>query len=209
MKKIEEINSKLIEFDKQVGWDDLQPEKANQLAQLLVGEAVELMEAISHESHLGLNKYDVALEVADVYIYLQKICLALDIDLLESVEDKMLINKARFLTKDYQQQILSPQPKKQRFYKINNCYSEVKVKDGSSLVCGKLLGVRNQLGSSQDVYVIDEKLQQPIYLKQIVAIVIPRNNQAPIWIAADHELSVTEVDQKLKLVDYLYDIEIV
>lgn len=209
MEKIEEINARLKAFDKQVGWNDLQPEKANQLAQLLVGEAVELMEAISYESHIGLNKYDVALEVADVYIYLQKICLALDIDLLESVEDKMLINKARFLTKDYQQQVISPQPKKERFYKINNRYSELKVKDGSSLIRGKLLGIKNQLGASQEVYVIDDNLQQPVFLKQIVAIVTPRNNQAPIWIAADQELTVSEVDQKLKLVDFLYDIDLV
>lgn len=209
MGKVEEIKSKLIAFDEQVGWDDLRPEKATQLAQLLVGEAVELMESISAESNVGLSKYDVALEVADVYIYLQKICLALDIDLTESVEDKMLINRARFLSKDYQQKVLSPSPKQDRYYKIDNIFSQLDVKIGSPLLCGKLRGIKNQLGNAQDVYIIDENIYQAEFLKKIVAVVVPRNQQSPIWIAADCPLTAEEVNDKLKLVDYLYDIELV
>lgn len=209
MEKIEEIKANLIAFDEQVGWDHLRPEKASRLAQLLVAEAVELMEAISAEDNVGLSKYDVGLEVADVYIYLQKICLALDLDLIESVEDKMLINRARFLSKDYQQKVLSPSPKRDRYYKIDNIYSSLEVKLGSPMLKGKLRGIQNQLGTTQDVYIIDENNEQAEFLKKIVAIVIPRNQMPPIWVAADNPLTASEVNDKLKLVDYLYDIELV
>lgn len=209
MDKINEIKNKLIEFDEQVGWNDLRPEKANKLAMLLVGEAVELQEAINNESQMGMSKYDVGLEVADVYIYLQKICLALDIDLVESIHDKMLINKARFLSHDYQQKVLSPKPRQERFYKITNTYTKQPVKNGDDLICGQLLGVHTQDGCLQRIYVDTKEYDAPEFLKQVVAIVIPRNGKAPIWFAADSKLTVTEIDQKLRLVDYLYDIELV
>lgn len=209
MERLEQIKNNLITFDKQVGWDNLKPEKASELAQLLVAEAVELLEEINNESTTGLNKYDVALEVADVFIYLQKICIALDIDMLESVEDKMLINRARFLNKDYYNKAISPKPKSGRYYKVSNTYNSVEVKNDMPMTTGKLYGITNEQGQSQDIYVIDEDLNKAEYMKKIVAIVIPRNQGPTIWIAADNELEIKQIDDKLKLVDYLYDIELV
>lgn len=209
MERLEEIQKNLISFEKQVGWDSLHAENTSKLAQLLIAEAVELLEEINKESSIGLNKYDVSLEVADVFIYLQKICIALDIDMLECVEDKMLINRARFLNKEYYNKAISPKPKAGRYYKINNTYNKIEVKDDAPMTTGKLYGIKNDIGQNQDVYIIDEELSKVEYMKKIVAIVIPRNQTSPIWIAADNELQISQISDKLKLVDYLYDIELV
>lgn len=209
MERLEQIKENLISFDKEVGWDDLKAENASKLAQLLIAEAVELLEEINNESTIGLNKYDVALEVADVFIYLQKICIALDIDMLESVEDKMLINRARFLNKDYYNKTISPKPKSGRYYKVHNTYSLINVKNDDPMTTGKLHEIRNEQGQSQEIYVIDEDLSKAEYMKKIVAIVMPRNQGPSIWIAADNELEFKQVNDKLKLVDYIFDIELV
>ncbi|WOO87290.1 hypothetical protein RZE82_09255 [Mollicutes bacterium LVI A0039] len=209
MNKVEELKQQLIEFNEQVGWGNLNPESALSLSSLLIGEAQELWEEINNESRIGINKYDVGLEIADIYIYLQKICIALDIDMLEAVEDKMLINRGRFLNNDYQAKVISPTPRANRFYKIKSLHSYIKVAGKPSVICGELSGIQNEQKTAQQVYVLNEDSVQQEYMKLIVGIVHPRDEQAPIWVAADQQLTVDEIDQCLKQVDYLYDIELI
>ncbi len=209
MKKVTTIKQQLIEFNEQVGWDNLNPESASNLASLLIGEAQELWEEINLEDTSGLNKYDVSLEIADVYIYLQKLCIALDIDLLSAVEDKMLINRARFLNEDYQSKRFIRKPKAERFYKIHNKYQTIETKQNGPLICGQLNGIKTSQSEVQQVYVVDDNQSKPEYLKQIVAVITPRNSGHPIWVAADQQLEIKQIDDMLKLVDYLYDIDLI
>ncbi len=208
MEKSEVIKQQLADFNEQVGWDNLRPESAKHLSSLLVGEAHELWEELAKENKAGINKYDVSLEVADVYIYLQKICLALDIDMLSAVEDKMMINKARFLNADYQLGRKNIAPKAGRYYKISNMYKEQETKDGNNLKVGQIIGLKNS-ESNQKVLIFNSAEVKPEYMLPIVGIVHPRNEQEPLWIASTGELTVDEINEGLKLVDFLYDIELV
>lgn len=209
MEHVEKIREQIITFNEQVGWGKLTPESANHIASLLIGEAVELWEEINMENKSGLNKYDVSLEIADVYIYLQKICIALDIDLLTAVEDKMLINRARFLNDDYRNKVIRPKPKAERYYKIDNMYSTLAVKDSEDLIKGQILGIKNDNNQIQEVYIVDEQKHKPQYMKKIIAIVYPRNDRQPLWVASNQQLTVDEVDHLFRSVDFLYDIELV
>lgn len=208
MERLEQIKNQLIEFNEQVGWDNLTPESASSLASLLIAEAVELWEETNKESKVGINKYDVSLEIADVFIYLQKLCIALDIDLLDSVEDKILINQARFLNKEYRNKVITPKPKAGRYYKIHNTYTQIDTKD-NPIICGQILGVKTESNQIQQVYIIDSVESKPEYMKRIIGVVYPRNNQDPIWLAADNKLEIEELDRLIRNVDYLYDIELI
>lgn len=208
MEKLEQIKNRLIEFNEKVGWNDLTPESANSLASLLIAEAVELWEETNKETKVGINKYDISLEVADVFIYLQKLCIALDIDLLESVEDKMLINQARFLNKDYRNKVVTPKPKPQRYYKIHNTYVQIDTKS-NPITCGQILGIKTESNKIQQVYIIDSVEFKPEYMKKVVGIVYPRNKQDPIWVAADKNIEIEELDRLIRNVDFLYDVEII
>lgn len=208
MEKSDIIKQKLADFNEQVGWDNLKPEDAKHLSSLLVGEAHELWEEIAKENKMGINKYDISLEVADVYIYLQKICLALDIDMLNAVEDKMMINKVRFLNEDYQQKRKNIVPKQGRCYKISNMYKEQETKLDDNLKIGQIIGLKNG-DTNQKVLIFNSKEVKAEYMLPIVGVVHPRNEQSPLWIASDVELSAEEINEGLKLVDFLYDIELV
>lgn len=209
MERLEQVRQELIEFNQAVGWGNLNPQSANQLASLLIAESVELWEEIEKEKKIGISKYDVSLEIADVFIYLQKICIALDIDLLESVQDKMLINRARFLNKEYQSNVIMPKPKPNRYYKITSKYQQIETSSDFNIYCGHLLGIKTESKQLQTVYIFDEKEDAPEYIKRIIGVVYPRNEQNPVWIAADCEMTVKEIDSRLKYVDYLYDIELI
>lgn len=207
MEKFEKIRNEIRDFDKQVGWSKVSPKSANALSSLLIAEAVELWEEIAKESKHGIDKYDVSLEVADVYIYLQKLCIALDIDMLEAVEDKMLINRARFLNEEYKQNTLMPSPKKDRLYKVNHRDRDISVGSKGVIQSGYLSGVKDKNGNNQLVYILSDK-PQDVYMVKIDAVVIPRDNKPNIWIAAvDNNSSeyIVNVMDKL-LLDYDMDL---
>lgn len=208
MEKFEKIRNEIRDFDKQVGWSKVSPKSANALSSLLIAEAVELWEEIAKESKHGIDKYDVSLEVADVYIFLQKLCIALDIDMLEAVEDKMLINRARFLNEEYKQNILMPSPKKDRLYKVNRRDTNISVGSKGFIQSGYLNGVKDKEGNNQLVYILTDE-PQDVYMVKIDAVVIPRDKSTSIWIAA---LDNNTSDYIVSVVDKLildYDIDLV
>lgn len=208
MEKFEKIRNEIRDFDKQVGWSKVSPKSANALSSLLIAEAVELWEEIAKESKHGIDKYDVSLEVADVYIFLQKLCIALDIDMLEAVEDKMLINRARFLNEEYKQNILMPSPKKDRLYKVNRRDTNISVGSKGVIQSGYLNGVKDKEGNNQLVYILTDE-PQDVYMVKIDAVVIPRDKSTSIWIAA---LDNNTSDYIVSVVDKLildYDIDLV
>lgn len=207
MEKFEKIRNEIRDFDKQVGWSKVSPKSANALSSLLIAEAVELWEELAKESKHGIDKYDVSLEVADVFIYLQKLCLALNIDMLEAVEDKMLINRARFLNEEYKQNILMPKPKKDRLYKVNRRDANIAVGSKGMIQSGYLNGVKDQVGNNQLVYIFTDK-PEDVYMVKIDAVVVPRDGKPNIWIAAlennNSEYIVSVIDKLL--VDYDIDL---
>lgn len=208
MEKFEKIRNEIRDFDKQVGWSKVSPKSAKDLSSLLIAEAVELWEEVAKESKHGIDKYDISLEVADIFIYLQKLCISLDIDMLEAVEDKMLINRARFLNEEYKQNILMPSPKKDRLYKVNHREANIDVGSKGVIQSGYLNGVKDKTGNKQLVYILTAK-PQDVYMLKIDAVVVPRDGSADVWIAA---LDNNSSDYIVSVMDKLildYDIDLV
>lgn len=78
-----------------MNWSDFSyPE--NIMIALLV-EVGELFEEYKVKDKSDLNMENIGLEVADIYIYLQKFCIANDMNMLDFVEKKMEINRKRFI----------------------------------------------------------------------------------------------------------------
>ncbi|MBT6326246.1 MAG: nucleotide pyrophosphohydrolase [Bdellovibrionales bacterium] len=97
-----EIKQKLIEFAKERDWEKFHTPK--NLAMALNVEAGELLEIFqwmtSEESEL-LNKSDYDMEkiedeVADIFLYLVRICTVLNIDLLKSSLSKIKKNSVKY-----------------------------------------------------------------------------------------------------------------
>lgn len=209
MNEFEKIKNQIIEFEKQTGLNELNPECAETLGSQLIAKVVKLWEEIFKEANIGLKKYDIGLGIADVYIYLQKICIALDIDLAEMIDDKMLINRARVLSDENHNKKIHPTPKTGRYYKIHNMYQHLSKDVDNELAYGQILGITDENGLHQKVYVIDENPNKPKFLKEIMGIIYPREGGEQFWIGSDKRLSVEEIAQKLEVLDYRFDIEVI
>lgn len=98
MDRSERIKENLIKFNKDMNWSDFDYPQNILIA--LLGEVSELFEEYKVKNPEDINLENIAFEVADVYIYLQKFCIANEIDMLDYVEKKMEINKERFLPKE-------------------------------------------------------------------------------------------------------------
>jgi len=97
---LDDLNSQLLAFARERDWEQFHSPK--NLSMALAGEAGELLEHfqwLSEEasSNLSAEKRDaVALELADILIYLIRLGERLDIDLVETAYRKMGINQARY-----------------------------------------------------------------------------------------------------------------
>lgn len=209
MEKLDKIKLELEKFNQQVGWGEIEATSASELARLLTDEAIELADEIAKENNLGMDKYDVSLEVADVFIFLQKICIALDIDLLSAVEDKMFINRARFLNDAYREKLKSPLPKAGRLYKIHTMYNDFEYTKHENLIEGQLMGIKNKHGLHQQVIIIDDCQLKSEYLKPIVAIMYPRSEETPVWIASDEYSDAESIAKKLRNIEVIFDLELI
>jgi len=100
MSELLELNKKLQKFAEERDWIKYQSPK--NLSMALAGEVGELLEHFQwlteHESaNLSQEKqHEVALEVADIQIYLLRLSDRLNIDILKSVKDKMQINEKKY-----------------------------------------------------------------------------------------------------------------
>lgn len=97
MDRSEKIKDGLIKFNEEMKWDDFNYPEHILIA--LLGEVGELFDEYRVIDKSELNMENIGFEVADIYIYLQKFCIANDIDMLDYVEKKMEINNGRFLKK--------------------------------------------------------------------------------------------------------------
>ena len=97
---LDDLNAQLLAFARERDWEQFHSPK--NLSMALAGEAGELLEHfqwLSEDASSGLSaekKDEVALELADILIYLIRLGERLDIDLVEAAYRKLAINKARY-----------------------------------------------------------------------------------------------------------------
>lgn len=100
MSEIESFSQRLREFAQARDWEQFHSPK--NLAMALIVEAAELVEHfqwMKEDKSLELDdkqREEVALEMADIFIYLLRIAERLDIDLAEATNRKILINEDRY-----------------------------------------------------------------------------------------------------------------
>ena len=94
------LSEHLADFARQRDWEKFHSPK--NLSMALIGEAAELVEHfqwLTEEQSLNIDadkKDEVALELADILIYLVRTAERLDIDVIEAAWRKIEINEARF-----------------------------------------------------------------------------------------------------------------
>ena len=97
---LDNLNRLLLEFARERDWEQFHSPK--NLSMALAGEAGELLEHfqwLSEAQSQGLDadkKEQVALEMADILIYLIRLAERLDVDLIGTVEKKIEINHRRY-----------------------------------------------------------------------------------------------------------------
>lgn len=97
---INKLQWQLSEFAAQRNWDQFHTPK--NLAMAIVVEAGELVEHFqwltSEESYLGPSekRQQVALELADIFLYLLRIAAKLDIDLINAAQEKIALNEIKY-----------------------------------------------------------------------------------------------------------------
>lgn len=97
---LDDLNSKLLAFARERDWEQFHSPK--NLSMALAGEVGELLEHfqwLSEEASTQLvveKKDQVAMEMADILIYLIRLSERLDVDLVDAAYRKMAINQARY-----------------------------------------------------------------------------------------------------------------
>ena len=102
MKKdsLEQLNQRLLAFARSREWEQFHSPK--NLSMALIAECAELVEHfqwLTEEQSMNLppeKKEEVALEMADILIYLIRAAERLDIDLIKTANRKIEINEARY-----------------------------------------------------------------------------------------------------------------
>jgi dCTP diphosphatase len=100
MGELEQLREKLRDFARRRDWEQFHSPK--NLASALIVEAAELVEHFqwlteqqSRELDEGVRQ-EVAMEMADVFIYLLRLSDQLDVDLVKAAHTKMAINEKRY-----------------------------------------------------------------------------------------------------------------
>ena len=97
---LDELNTALLAFARERDWEQFHSPK--NLSMALAGECGELLEHFQwlteqQSSELPPNKKEaVALEMADILIYLIRLAERLDVDLVTSAQRKLAINQERY-----------------------------------------------------------------------------------------------------------------
>ena len=97
---LDELNDRLVAFARARDWEQFHSPK--NLAMALIAECAELVEHfqwLTEEQSYALppdKKDEVALEMADILIYLMRCAERLDVDLLAAAQRKIALNEARY-----------------------------------------------------------------------------------------------------------------
>lgn len=97
---VEDLRQRLAEFAQVRDWDQFHSPK--NLSMALIAETAELIEHFQwlseHDSH-NLSKekqQEVAMELADIFIFLIRIADKLDVDLVDAAWEKITLNESRY-----------------------------------------------------------------------------------------------------------------
>ena len=99
---LDDLNAQLLAFARERDWEQFHSPK--NLSMALAGEAGELLEHfqwLSEDQSAALNddkREAVALELADILIYLIRLSERLDVDLVDAAYRKLAINRSRYPT---------------------------------------------------------------------------------------------------------------
>lgn len=99
-KTLDDLVRRLHEFARERDWEQFHSPK--NLAMALSVEAAELLEHfqwLTEEQSEQLpedKRREVAFEMADIFIYLMRLCERLDVDLLSVVEEKIRLNDEKY-----------------------------------------------------------------------------------------------------------------
>ena len=97
---LDDLNAQLLAFARERDWEQFHSPK--NLSMALAGEAGELLEHFqwlseAQSAALDATRKDaVALEMADILIYLLRLSERLDIDLVDAAYRKLAINRSRY-----------------------------------------------------------------------------------------------------------------
>lgn len=97
---LEPLRKRLAAFAAQRDWDQFHSPK--NLSMALIAEAAELVEHFQWRTEQQSNELDsktqdaVALELADIFIYLIRLADKLDVNLLDAADRKIAINETRY-----------------------------------------------------------------------------------------------------------------
>ena len=97
---LDSLRAQIAEFAAERDWDQFHNPK--NLAMALAGEAGEVLEhfqwlTFDQASNLPVEtRAEVALECADVLLFVLRLCDKLDIDLMKSAERKLVLNKKKY-----------------------------------------------------------------------------------------------------------------
>jgi NTP pyrophosphatase (non-canonical NTP hydrolase) len=97
---LDDLNARLLAFARERDWEQFHSPK--NLSMALAGEAGELLEHFqwlseAQSAALDAEKKDlVALEMADILIYLIRLAERLDVDLIDATYRKIGVNQARY-----------------------------------------------------------------------------------------------------------------
>jgi NTP pyrophosphatase (non-canonical NTP hydrolase) len=97
---LKQLNQRLLQFARDRDWEKFHSPK--NLAMALAGECGELLEHFQwlseHQSQQldPQKKRDVALEMADILIYLIRLAERLDVDLIATAHEKIAVNEQRY-----------------------------------------------------------------------------------------------------------------
>lgn len=98
--ELENIKLQLREFAKERDWDQFHSPKNFSMAMIVeCAELVEHFQWLTDEQSKNLSAEtldEVSLEMADIMIYLIRLADKLDVDLLETVKRKMLLNAKKY-----------------------------------------------------------------------------------------------------------------
>jgi len=100
MGEVEQLREKLRDFARRRDWEQFHSPK--NLASALIVEAGELLEHfqwLTEQQSRELDdevRQEVAMEMADVFIYLLRLADQLDVNLVRAAHDKMAINEKRY-----------------------------------------------------------------------------------------------------------------
>ena len=99
-KSLQQLQEELLAFARERDWEQFHSPK--NLSMALSVEASELVEHFQwltekQSESLAADKHkEVSYEIADIFIYIMRLCERLDIDLLATVEEKIALNTAKY-----------------------------------------------------------------------------------------------------------------